>query len=68
MENSVLLHEYKIPAKGIKKKTIYHFSDVHLTEYDVQSDENEKAKATLKTTPVQPKSMEASEKDSSKTS
>ena len=45
MENSVLLHEYKIPAKGIKKKTIYHFSDVHLTEYDALSDENEKAKA-----------------------
>ena len=49
MENSVLLHEYKIPAKGIKKKTIYHFSDVHLTEYDVQSDENEKAKAIKET-------------------
>ena len=45
MENSVLLHEYKIPAKGIKKKTIYHFSDVHLTEYDALSSENEKAKA-----------------------
>lgn len=35
------LHNYKIEAKGIKKKIIYQFSDVHLTEYDHLSDEKE---------------------------
>ena len=44
MDNSkdVLLHEYKIETKRVKKKIIYHFSDVHLTEYDAFSDEQEK--------------------------
>lgn len=39
------LHNYKIEAKGIKKKIIYQFSDVHLTEYDHLSDEKEKESA-----------------------
>lgn len=38
----ISVHNYQIAVKGIKKKVIYHFSDVHLTEYDEASDENEK--------------------------
>ncbi len=38
----ISVHDYKIPVRAIKKKVIYHFSDVHLTEYDLLSDENEK--------------------------
>ncbi len=38
----VLIHGYRIEAQGVKKKIIYHFSDVHLTEYDAFSDEQEK--------------------------
>ena len=38
----ISVHNYKIAVKGIKKKVIYHFSDVHLTEYDSFSDEEEK--------------------------
>lgn len=44
MEN-ILIHENVIPFEGIKKKTIYHFSDSHLTEYDELSDEAEAEKA-----------------------
>ena len=39
------LHNYKIEAEGVKKKVIYQFSDVHLTEYDHLSDEKEKESA-----------------------
>ncbi len=46
---SVSLHSYKIMAKGIKKKIIYHFSDVHLTEYDALSDAQEKTEAIKQT-------------------
>ena len=38
----ISVHNYKVTVEGIKKKVIYHFSDVHLTEYDAASDENEK--------------------------
>lgn len=48
MEN-ILIHNYKIGAKGIKKTVVYHFSDVHLTEYDDLSDENEKQYAASRT-------------------
>jgi predicted MPP superfamily phosphohydrolase len=44
--SKVLIHEFKIERNDIKKKVIYHFSDVHLTEYDEFSDENERNKAT----------------------
>ena len=43
--NGMLIHNYTIPVKGIKKKIIYHFSDIHLTEYDSLSDEAETVKA-----------------------
>lgn len=43
--SNMLIHNYTIPVKGIKKKIIYHFSDIHLTEYDVLSDEAEIIKA-----------------------
>ena len=43
--NGMLIHNYTIPVKGIKKKIIYHFSDIHLTEYDTLSDEAETVKA-----------------------
>ncbi len=39
--DKVILKEFVIPFKGISKKTIYHFSDSHLTEYDAESDINE---------------------------
>lgn len=39
--DNILLHEYHIPVKGIKRKTIYHFSDTHLAEFDELSTEKE---------------------------
>ncbi len=48
MEN-ILLHEYNLPFKGIKKKIIYHFSDTHLTEYDALSSPEEAEKAKKQT-------------------
>lgn len=39
--DKVILKEFVIPFKGISKKTIYHFSDSHLTEFDDLSDANE---------------------------
>ena len=47
--NGMLIHNYTIPVNGIKKKIIYHFSDVHLTEYDDLSDEEETLKAKVST-------------------
>ena len=46
---NILLHEYRIPIKGVKKKVIYHFSDTHLTEYDALSTEEEILQAQKKT-------------------
>ena len=43
--SGILIHNYKIKVKGIKKKILYHFSDLHLTEYDSFSDEREKLEA-----------------------
>ena len=45
MTDSILIHSYKIPVKGVKKKIIYHFSDVHLTEHDSLSSEDEVRRA-----------------------
>ena len=45
MNQSVLLHEYHIPAPGVRKKVIYQFSDVHLTLSDALSDAEETEKA-----------------------
>lgn len=47
--NNLLIRTYEIPIKGIKKKVIYHFSDVHLTQFDELSDEEEIAEAKKKT-------------------
>ena len=41
----IIIHNYKIPAKGINKKIIYHFSDVHLSQYDSLSSESERQDA-----------------------
>ena len=30
----VILHEYKIPVKGVAKKVLYHISDIHLAHSD----------------------------------
>jgi DNA repair exonuclease SbcCD nuclease subunit len=43
--NGILIHSFRIPAKNVKKKIIYHFSDVHLTEHDSQSNEDEVRRA-----------------------
>lgn len=43
--DNILLHEYRIPVEGIKRKTIYHFSDTHLAEYDELATETEIAGA-----------------------
>lgn len=48
MEN-LLIHEYKIKAENIAQKTIYHFSDCHLTLWDELSDEQEAEKAKKQT-------------------
>ncbi len=38
-------HHYTIPIKGVEKKTIFHFSDSHLTGADALSTEEERALA-----------------------
>ena len=48
MENT-LLQEFIIPFNGIKKKTVYHFSDSHLTTFDELSDNLEIEKAVKAT-------------------
>lgn len=45
----ILVHEHIIPIKGVKKKTVYHFSDSHLTEFDEFSDQAETEKAQKQT-------------------
>ena len=44
-----MITEYKIVCEGVKKKTIYHFSDTHLTEFDELSSDEEKEKAAKMT-------------------
>lgn len=39
------IHSYSIPIPGVKKKTIFHFSDSHLTAFDALSNEDEVAYA-----------------------
>lgn len=46
---ALLAKPYHIPAKGVERRIICHFSDVHLTAYDEQSDEEEKRIAVQKT-------------------
>ena len=43
--NSILIHSYKIPFKGIRRKVIWHFSDIHLSEYDALSTPEEVLRA-----------------------
>ena len=45
MDNSILIHDYKIPVPRIRKKVIWHFSDIHLSEYDALSAEEEVLRA-----------------------
>lgn len=33
----MLVHSYQIPVHGIRKKVIWHFSDIHLSEFDALS-------------------------------
>lgn len=42
-QNNLIVYEYKIYAEGVKNKTIYQFSDVHLTEFDELSSDGERA-------------------------
>jgi len=48
-QTGMLIHNYKINVNGITKKVIYHFSDIHLSEYDSFSDEQEKLYAIERT-------------------
>ena len=42
---SILIHYYKVPFPGIRKKVVWHFSDIHLSEYDALSTEEEVLRA-----------------------
>ncbi len=44
-KSNVLVNEFTIAREDIKKKIIYHFSDVHLAEFDETSSESEKKRA-----------------------
>lgn len=43
------IHHYEIPVKGMKRKTVFHFSDVHLSLYDKESTEEEASRAKIRT-------------------
>ena len=47
--DTLTITRYEIPVKGVKKKTICHFSDVHLTAYDELSTPEEKEHAIQQT-------------------
>ena len=34
LPTGVVLHDYKIPVKGVAKKILYHISDIHLNHSD----------------------------------
>lgn len=46
MKNNILLHEYRIRIKGVQRKTVYHFSDLHLNLADELSCEAERQAVT----------------------
>lgn len=48
-ETGLLIHNYIINIPGVKKKTIYHFGDTHLTEYNDKMREDDRAYATRRT-------------------
>lgn len=43
--SGVILQNFSIPAPGVPKTVIYHFSDVHLSTHDALSDDMEREKA-----------------------
>lgn len=43
--DTLTITRYDVPVKGVKKKTICHFSDIHLTAYDDLSTPEEKERA-----------------------
>lgn len=45
LAQGLVVHNYKIPSKGIRKKVICHFSDVHLSVQDPLSTPEEAQKA-----------------------
>ena len=47
--DTLTITRYEIPVKGVKKKTICHFSDIHLTAYDDLSTPEEREKAIADT-------------------
>lgn len=47
--DTLTVTRYEIPVKGVKKKTICHFSDVHLTAYDELSTPEEREHAIQQT-------------------
>ena len=44
-QDSVIVRQFKIERSDVKRKVIYHFSDVHLTEQDALSDEAERKRS-----------------------
>lgn len=44
--SGIVLHNFTIPAPGVPKTVIWHFSDIHLTTQDALSDGAERKKAT----------------------
>lgn len=45
---SVILHEYRIPVNGVRKKVIYQFNDVHMALCDAHSDQAERETAAAR--------------------
>lgn len=48
--SGIVLHNFTIPAPGVPKTVIWHFSDIHLATQDALSDEAERQKATAQST------------------
>ncbi|MBR2339911.1 MAG: metallophosphoesterase [Clostridia bacterium] len=44
-QTDLIITEYKIPIKNVKRKVIYHISDCHISEYDDESTDVEIFKA-----------------------
>ena len=49
LPNGIVVHNFKIKAKGTSKKVFYQISDSHLTVYDELSSEEDKNWATKQT-------------------
>lgn len=45
LSSGIVLHNFIIPAPGVPKTVLYHFSDIHLTVFDALSDDAEREQA-----------------------